>query len=617
MDSHMDTDGGRSHGNVPKGVDVLDNKTIEKVARKVGKRLLDLAEQLQAKIVVKDVSDSLDDPIPSFGQALQTLDAWRQTFNRLNLVETLWKAALAVGIDLSQELEPLQQNPLCPCGNNESLKFRRYFGYSPNEQYPLIGICCVPCGQEWLEDKYLFHPDLNNTRPSIEVYGTTLKKQLKVPVEKSPIFPENGFRQEIGLSDVLKVGDHIAWERPYYIWHHAIVSAVNKVSSGVISVIHWNKVNWGCCLKQIMEEEICLDDQKGTLHRHEYGEEMTNANPTELVMARAKCRVGDNGYSVANDNCESFASHCKIGVAESSQKKWFCEKVKEVAEQSIKAITGHVLVHIGDIAGNVGNLAEWELVEQVANAHSEVGISLEESLARLSLNKTEAYIIIAMAGFACVLDLSESYKQRKQDKLSLKDFAQIVTLKVSAALVGAGLAVYLGRGGVEGPADGWTFQFPGLGMSIGGFIGWFVGDSISKTAVKSAGSFIGPPIGRAIARAIGGTDDRDVRIVDLYPGDQIVVFANLLHPRHHAIVVSCNQESKKVMVIHSTYEKGIVEEEVDFRDPVYRVIYNDQDCYPPDRVITRARSKSVHGVYEYSLVLNNCKHFAQWCKLKK
>ncbi|XP_071790832.1 uncharacterized protein [Asterias amurensis] len=363
-----------------------------------------------------------------------------------------------------------------------------------------------------------------------------------------------------------------------------------------------------------MEQDIRLDDQKGKLHRHEYGEEMTNANPTELVIARAKCRVGDKGYSVANDNCESFASQCKIGVAESSQKQWFCEKVKEVAEQSLNVITGYVLVHIGDIAGDVRNLADWELVEQVLNAQRQVGMSLEETLPGLSLDNTEAYAIIAMAGFACVLDMSESYKQRKQDELSLKDFAKTVTRKVSSALVCAGLAVYLGQGDVAGPADGWTFQFPGLGMSIGGFIGWFVGDSVSKTAVKSAGSFIGPPIGRAIARTIG---NREVRIVDLNPGDQIVVFTNLFHPRHHAIVVSCDQESKQVMVIHSTYEKGIVEEEVDFREPVYRVIYNDQDCFPPDRVLARARSKSVLGVYEYSLVLNNCKHFAQWCKLKK
>ncbi|XP_071790833.1 uncharacterized protein [Asterias amurensis] len=192
MDRDTDTDDGRppkrfkdrdtdTDDGIPrkrfksKAVEVLDDdETMEKVARKIGAGpLRDMAEQLNAQIVTKYKVDSQDDPVD---QAMKMLEAWKPKYNGLDPVRFLWRTGLAVGIDLSPELEPLQQNPPCPCGNNESLKFRRYFGYSPDEQYPLIGICCVPCGQEWLEDKYLFHPDLKNKRPSVEVDGTTLKK---------------------------------------------------------------------------------------------------------------------------------------------------------------------------------------------------------------------------------------------------------------------------------------------------------------------------------------------------------------------------------------------------------------------------------------------------------
>ncbi len=584
---------------LPQDVEVLDNDTMKKVAVKVGKHLSELAQQLQSE-VKKDVADSLFDTFAS-DPALWMLDKWKQAFNRLNPVETLWKASLAIGLDLSQELGPLQQNPNCPCGNNDSLWFRRYFDHCQIDQSLLIGICCVPCGQEWLKDKYLYLPDIENTRPTVELHGVVLKKQLEGPREKSPIFQGIGLLPENGPSDVIKVGDHIAWKRPYIIWHHAIVSGVNKV-------IQWNKTTWGCCTKQIVEEEINLANQPGELYRIEYEEEMINANPTELVIARAKSRIGDNGYSVAHDNCETFAFHCKTGVAENSQKEWFYQRVKEVATEAVGLITGTALRVCESIV--VRDLAKWELVEQVGNAQRQVGNELMELL---KSNETGAYTIIAMAGFACIVNLRESYEQMKIDNLSLEDFAKTATLRVSAALVGAGLAEYMSET-VAGVADAWTFKLPGLEMAIGGFIGWFVGDSVSSIAVQSAGSFIGPPIGRALARAIG-TDDRDVRIVDLNPGDQIVVYGKLLHPRHHAIVVSCDQESKKVKVIHSTYEKGVVEEQVDFRDPVYRVIYNEQDCFPPEKVIARARSQIVRGVNEYSLVLNNCKHFAEWCKL--
>lgn len=50
---------------------------------------------------------------------------------------------------------------------------------------------------------------------------------------------------------------------------------------------------------------------------------------------------------------------------------------------------------------------------------------------------------------------------------------------------------------------------------------------------------------------------------------------------------------------------------------LYRVDYKKEKCLPPDEVTKRAEGMlgqpGLHGK-EYSIVYNNCKHFATWCK---
>lgn len=42
------------------------------------------------------------------------------------------------------------------------------------------------------------------------------------------------------------------------------------------------------------------------------------------------------------------------------------------------------------------------------------------------------------------------------------------------------------------------------------------------------------------------------------------------------------------------------------------VLFHSRHCYPPAEVVRRARSRK--GEAGYSLWLNNCEHFAYWCK---
>ena len=487
------------------------------------------------------------------------------------------------------------------------------------------------CGQEWLQDRFLFHPDTDKTRPRIRLYGVVLKKQLKVTMDTNPAFMVKGSRKKIDLDnalDILEVGDHITWQRPYIIWHHAIVSGVDK-ENGLLKVIHWNNVSRGSS-PQIMEEDISLGDQSGAneLYQIEYGEEMTKANPIELVIARAKSRLGNTGYKALGDNCEALGTYCKIGVMESCQTMWVYNKVKTIVTETLVNVVKGVVKGGCVVAKEYVKAGSKASLQQVGSVSVEEGLKAVGKVGGAELferlckgtDVVGAGVVIVFEGVVCVWELKEYYQKREKGGLSMSEFVKTATQRVVEALCGAGLAVSLGLAGQAGGAAlgaaAGTFIIPGIGTAIGGFIVSIVGGVVGSFGGRAIGSLIGAPIGRCLARQIG-TDDSAVRIEELLPGDQIVSYGNLLHPRHHAIVVSRTQDQSKVRVVHSTYGKGVVEEEVDFIEPVYKVIYHEQKCVPPEKVIERARSKIVDDAYTYSLVWNICKHFAQWCKLKE
>lgn len=49
-----------------------------------------------------------------------------------------------------------------------------------------------------------------------------------------------------------------------------------------------------------------------------FGDELTPFTPQETI-ARARSKLGEQGYSLLLNNCEHFAFWCKTGVAQSSQ----------------------------------------------------------------------------------------------------------------------------------------------------------------------------------------------------------------------------------------------------------------------------------------------------------
>lgn len=102
------------------------------------------------------------------------------------------------------------------------------------------------------------------------------------------------------------------------------------------------------------------------------------------------------------------------------------------------------------------------------------------------------------------------------------------------------------------------------------------------------------------------------------PGDHIS-FQRLPSYKHHAIVTAVNPSDNTLSLIEygSIKLQGRIQE----RDEViknfdsvylYRYDYDPENCYEPEEVIARARSRLSER--DYRFFSNNCEHFATWCK---
>ena len=114
-------------------------------------------------------------------------------------------------------------------------------------------------------------------------------------------------------------GDHICWNRPYALWHHAIVT---KVEGGYVQYIHYynntveqkavprNKLtacDSGCC--------GCLSNECNTLYRVNYEDCYTS----EYTVMRAEKLCEEKECDLIARNCEQFGHYCKTGSTNSNQ----------------------------------------------------------------------------------------------------------------------------------------------------------------------------------------------------------------------------------------------------------------------------------------------------------
>ena len=113
-------------------------------------------------------------------------------------------------------------------------------------------------------------------------------------------------------------------------WHHGILSQIDGENNR-IAVIQWTDNEDG--QEGIFEKWQSVEDTNSVfnqMYRIEYPEEIKQASPPQLVLARARSRKDDTGYGLILDNCETFATYCKSGSAQSHQVSWLKNKMKEI-----------------------------------------------------------------------------------------------------------------------------------------------------------------------------------------------------------------------------------------------------------------------------------------------
>ena len=165
-------------------------------------------------------------------------------------------------------------------------------------------------------------------------------------VEKTPV------KTHVRVTNLnqLRPGDHIAWDRFYAIWHHAIVNRV-ETESQKIFVVHNSgglKDKRNGKIASVREDTVKVDCTADFLYLYKYSDD--ECYPPEEVIERAvECL--DQSYNPFTYNCEHFARWCKAGLKCCLQMEKFCQRLKMGASSLVKFIEEWTLVALR-ILGN-------------------------------------------------------------------------------------------------------------------------------------------------------------------------------------------------------------------------------------------------------------------------
>ncbi|XP_072019149.1 uncharacterized protein [Amphiura filiformis] len=482
----------------------------------------------------------------------------------------------------------------CICWNEDNF---RWYRTKTGEK---IGKYCSECNVEWLPQKYMPHvsedvPDAPRPRGKEEFLF--LSEPLKLEANTS--FQIQAPRTKIDVNNIIEIkpGDHVTWHRLHGMWHHAIVEEVRS-EENKITVIEWTalKEQW---TPEIVRSTLSIDGNNGLLfnqmYRIEYPDEITRLYDPDLVVARAKSRRKDTGYKPFIDNCETFATYCKTGSPQSHQVAWlnakFNEYVSETAVVTMKSFVKGWCEIGSKAAGFAEELVPKEMLMEIANGCKGVASG----------------VVIALESYYVVWDFSSAYEQRKNGSLSRDDYIEEVLGRVIEGLVTVGFAL---SGSI-----GAQFAIGSLAGTPFGPLGLLVCGVASGIICGAIGKVIGTWLGNVAGKigALPFKDDKAVTsIEEISAGDHIIIYGWCLHPRCHAICIEHDGNRQEVKVIRNTYEKGVVQEWVPFKQVMFKVIYSEGSCLDANKVIQNALSKL--GEHKYNIMMYNCKSFAQECK---
>ena len=277
----------------------------------------------------------------------------------------------------------------------------------------------------------------------------------------------NSGRSRVNTLEILRKGDHIAWHQALGYWHHAIII---DAEPGSLNVVHYNgpNINKGI----IMEEWISID-QTQLLYRIDY----KDCNHPDVVIQRARSRVGEHKYNLLTNNCEHFARWCKTGQHRSIQQESF----QEALGRRIKTYTAKRTVEGAWKVVKVGGRSALRLVRSFSTrgpaaagqmAGQEMKLATTSMLQSVASKWIVPGIIISSEVIAVCRDISTAQDERKQGRISRHEFIQITIKRTSE-----------GCGTLIGTAIPLVIPIPFVNTVVGSTLGSLVG--------QGAGAFVG------------------------------------------------------------------------------------------------------------------------------
>lgn len=458
----------------------------------------------------------------------------------------------------------------CICGNRETGKFKCY----QSDDGDLLGVFCDSCGKEWLQERFLEEVPTENYLlfKNRRLYQHEKKKVTTTTVDA------RGQR--------LKEGDHIRWSEKQgrvSLNFDAIVESVQgSIDNPLVSVILMQKLSF--C--QLTFGRMLIDVSK--LRNIEIVMYTPESDQVDLVTARASawCSLVSEACNLFTTKAKAFASYCKCGPGHSWRVMWFGGGQMT---ETLKALLG----------------SSW-ITGQEDDCQTIVGEGCTKA-------KIRAGILFVADGTAIGFDLEDSIKERSV-KVNREDFLNGFINRLIGALNEHGCS-FSGAVANEKLGGGiGCVEIPSVQVRVSVFIGTVLKGRVPRAPQKAVGSSFGRAFGQIIHMSVKRGDEA-VDLVNIHPGDQVVLPGHVSHPRCHAIVISVSTKSNKLKLIRNTYEKGIVEEWVEVSPPVLRVTYPPGETFPAEKAIERARSRL--GEHRYNILMYNCKHFAAWCKLQE
>jgi hypothetical protein len=241
-------------------------------------------------------------------------------------------------------------------------------------------------------------------------------------------------------------GDHIYVVRPAGYRHHGV-----DIGNG--RVIHRSAIDGtkqGSVIRETSIEDFLAGGEE---HVCAYG----RRHAPEAAVARAKSALGQDGYDLASNNCEHFATWCVAGEHASAQ-----------VETTLSAVR---LVGVG-VGGPSAGIT---VVTTLGQGNDLSGPNLMSGLARLGGNVVAGTVLSAGAvGLATTYGMCRLLPDRDFLTHEERVARRIGRYAAGAgAIGGAGASVYaLGALGIAGySAPGLTTGFAALGATVGAGMG--------------------------------------------------------------------------------------------------------------------------------------------------